>query len=226
MSDSKPSGGLLGDRSVAFWTMIAGIAAVLGLVITLTQLSRGTGTTSGLPSRTYHPRASVGPREPTPGHSATPTPSQDVHYEQVPLGVLCNSNNVTTNFNFESNCQVDSGTVQLGSQVFTYAADAVVNIQSRPVMSFPNTTCRRLKLQFGFNNEDGPMAGLTMTVSVVQSPPLGPKQATVAINQLGKLSVKLDGGPWDIDTVSNIPVGGNWDIYMNGSASCSTNNGE
>jgi hypothetical protein len=119
---------------------------------------------------------------------------------------------------------------QVGGHVETWAATADANIQPEQVMTFPPTTCRSLTLQVGFNaGLDAPggslPSGLLITVTVAQSGSASPKSITVSSDEVGTLFVRLNGGPWNISTIANQPVGGSWNIYVGGHASCSTPTG-
>ncbi len=157
----------------------------------------------------------------TPGSSShTGAPAQ---FKPIALGVLCASPNITTDFN---GCQAGDTTQQVGTHIYTWDAVAPADTTRTTIMAFAHSTCRSLTLTFGFSNtyENLSTPGqLQITVSVVQGQaPL--KQVTVTNDTLGKLTVHLDGGPWGIDTVANLS--GSWGLFMNGSASCSTYNGE
>jgi energy-converting hydrogenase Eha subunit A len=206
--------------------MIAGVitAVIGGLIVALIMGTGSSGRiiTSPSPSRTS--TSAPSPTAPTPEPSATASSSAPLRYMSVPLAALCAPGGGESN-EFDS-CTLGDGITQMGSQPFSYAAISPVYNNLPEAMTFPKTTCQSLTLEFGFSpSEDNTVPGLTNTVSVTQNN-LSPKQATVSSNQLGKLTVKLNGGPWVIDTAANVPApGGNWALFLNGSARCSTNNG-
>jgi hypothetical protein len=146
----------------------------------------------------------------------------------VPLGVLCNEPGAETpNFNGLYGCEIDNGTAPIGSRVFTWAAVAESSDETAATaLSFPQTSCQRIVLDFGFNRELNPDAGsgLRITVSLLQGRSQ-PSEASVTYDQAGSLKVKLDGSPWDIETTANVP-GGEWSAYLNGYARCKSRNGE
>ena len=98
-------------------------------------------------------------------------------------------------------------------------------------MTFPQTTCRSLALNVGFNAKlDAPGGGgvdpgLRITVTVAQSGSASPKSVTAKSDEVNALSVELNGGAWDISTTANEPTGGAWNIYLNGYASCTNSTG-
>jgi NPCBM/NEW2 domain-containing protein len=67
-----PSRGMLGHRSVAFWTVVAGIVAVISLLITLVRLG---GSSNNGPSAATTPPAPAISSSRTPNASASATPS-------------------------------------------------------------------------------------------------------------------------------------------------------
>jgi hypothetical protein len=46
-NDNSPKGGLIGPKSVAFWTVVAGIAAVITLIVTISGGGGGSGPRTG-----------------------------------------------------------------------------------------------------------------------------------------------------------------------------------
>jgi len=206
-----------------FTYFVVGAACLVAVVVAVASVL--TGSPGQNARGANHPGGSqgspgAGTRHSGGSHSAAGTPAQ---FKPIALGVLCNSPNITTDF---EGCQAGNTTQQVGSHIYTWDAVAPASTTRTTVMAFPHSTCRSLTLTFGFSNtyEDLSTPGqLQLTVSVVQGQaPL--KQVTVTNDELGKLTVRLDGGPWGIDTLSNLS--GNWGLFMNGSASCSTYNGE
>ena len=231
---SEPERGV-GSRIVTIVGVAAGIATVVGLVVGLLRPGSSSGSGSANPSASLAPISSTARANPSSNASATSMPTTgasavappQIRYVSVPFGVLCNADGAdTSGFNGLYGCQVDNGTAAIGSQVFSWAALSLATSDPTPAFSFPKTTCRRITLNFGFSHDknSGAGPGLEITVSVLQNG-TGPHQTRVAYDQLGSLTVKLNGGPWDIETTANIP-GGPWDLYVNGFASCSTSTGE
>jgi hypothetical protein len=209
-------------------TMIGGlITAVIGGVIVALVLGGGSsGGPTSSPSRSRTSTSAPSPSEslPQPSASVTGFSSLPEQYMPVSLAQLCGAPGASSQFD---SCGPSDGITQIGSQVFPYMAISPVYNDTPEVMTFPKTTCRSLTLKFAFSaSEDNTVRALTNTVSVAQTA-VGPKQATVSSNQVGTLTVKLDGGPWAIDAAANAPApGGNWAIFLSGSAMCLTSNGE
>ena len=125
-------------------------------------------------------------------------------------------------------CQDAYTTQQVGSNIYTWDAVAPATITKTTILSLPTTTCRNLKLKFGFTNaynDVGAGYHLVISVWIVEgNTSVGP--VTVTNNQIGTLSARLNGGPWGFHTLANLPQAGQWGLLMNGSARCSTYNGE
>jgi hypothetical protein len=209
----------------AVLTALGTIALVVIGIITIAIMRSSTGE-AGKNSDTPTPLTS--PSHATVQSSSSPSPTHSTlrpafSYKDVPLTVLCYSDGATENF--YSGCGSGLASAEYGSRVYTFVADAPTIDSNQTQLSFPKTTCRSLRLTFGIQPQDGAPAGLKVTVSVVQSD-APPTYSSVTRNHIGRLITKLRGGPWDIDTVANMPVTGAWDLLMNGSASCSTTSGE
>jgi hypothetical protein len=205
-------------------TVVIAATAVIGLLHGSSNGSSGASPLSSTPrvSATSHATPSVSvPDTPTATVSPSASASPQRQYVSVPLGVLCNANGAVQNLNALYGCQVDNGTTPIGSRLFSWAARPWAGTSEGTFFSFPKTTCRRLNLRFGINRGQYVPAGLRITVSVIQHS--GQQQASVVFDHLESLTVKLDGGPWDIDAIANIS--GSWDIVINGYASCSTSSG-
>jgi hypothetical protein len=114
---------------------------------------------------------------------------------------------------------------QVGDHVETWDAQAFVGVQPVQVLAFPQTTCRSLTLNIGFNDniDGGGAPSLRITVTVAQGS-AAPVSVTTKQNEVYTLFVKLDGGPWDISIGTNLP--GTWSTYLSGYASCTTSTGE
>jgi len=208
--------------------LIAGllVVGIVGLVHVLTSNanSRPTGGSTGSPI----PHTST----PTTSPSPTASPSSSLPQAQsvtVPLGELCNEPNTNDPDIADGSCKVDNGAASIGSRLFTWAAMAVTPGQTRQqVLSFPGpTTCTQLTLQFGFSTDSGTQVpGLMITITVEQTS--GSAELSVANDQLRTLTVRLDGGPWQIYIAANqsSPQVIDMPVYMNGSAVCSTSTGE
>jgi hypothetical protein len=170
------------------------------------------------------PQGSVTPTTSiTPAQSPSPAPAAT--FQTVPLGVLCNEDGVQTD-NFETSCTVNNGSIPVGSNLFTWAFTlSISGIQQHAVLNFPRTTCRSLKLHFAYNNQmQNSFPGITFTVAVLQTSGR-PVQATVGNGYVRSLKAQLNGGPWTIQVSADQP-GSGLELYMNGSAVCSTSTGE
>jgi hypothetical protein len=215
----------------AVLTTLGTLALVVIGIITLIIMKSSAGRTdkgsATSPPPTHSPKATVRATSsssnsvPSPTRSSPPKPSPI--YKNVPLEVLCNADGATDNF--YSGCYSGQITAEFNERVYTFAADASTIDSTQTQLSFPRTTCRSLRLVFGLQPQDDAPAGLKLTVSVIQSD-APPTSLVVTGRNLGRLVTKLAGGPWDIDTVANMPVVGAWDLLMDGSASCSTASGE
>jgi hypothetical protein len=204
-------------------------AAILGVLHDITGKAQGGPRISSSSLPDSAPASSVISSASPSVSAASPAavPRQSATYV-IPLGVLCNEPGAATpNFNGLYGCEVDNGTAPIGSGVFTWAAVAESSDETAATaLSFPQTSCQRIVLDFGFNRELNPDAdpGLRITVSLLQGRSQ-PRKTSATYDQTGSLKVKLDGSSWDIETTANVP-GGQWSVYLNGYASCTSNNGE
>jgi hypothetical protein len=121
---------------------------------------------------------------------------------------------------------VNNGSVSVGPNLFQWAFTlSLSGIQQHTVLSFPRTTCRSLKLRFAYNNQmRNSFPGITFTVAVLQTSGR-PVEATVGNGYVRSLKAQLNGGPWAIQVSADQP-GSGLELYMNGSAVCSTSTGE
>jgi hypothetical protein len=117
-------------------------------------------------------------------------------------------------------CQQPPQTTQASGHVFTYTLEVGANSDVEQWVSSPKTTCRQLTLQFTTLQH----YGQTTTLQLVQAT-LDAVSATAADGQLGTLTANLDGGPWQLKTQASIEVGGSYNVYLDGSASCYTPTG-
>jgi hypothetical protein len=178
--------------------------------------SAGSGTRSAAPTRSINPTI-------TPSQS--PSPLRSETFQTVQFGVLCNEDGVQTN-NFETSCMVNNGYLAIGSKIFTWAVTlSLSGIQQHTVVDFPRTTCRSLTLRFAYNEQlASSFPGITFTVAVLQtSGP--PAEATVGYGYVRSFAARLSGGPWAIQVTADEP-GSGLELFMNGSAECSTGTGE
>jgi hypothetical protein len=150
-----------------------------------------------------------------------------MHIYRVSFTTLCDAPGVQTTVACGSPI-ID----QVGVNVETWAVQADANVTSQPELIFPETTCRSLTLNFGFNakldygsENNQPEPGLAITVRVAQSD-APPRSTTVTNDQIGTLTLKLNGNPWIVSTMANQSNSGSWNIYINGYASCTSSNGE
>jgi hypothetical protein len=176
----------------------------------------GSGTRSAAPKRSITPTI-------TPTQS--PSPVQSETLQTVQFGVLCNEDGVQTN-NFETSCVVNNGNLAIGSNIFTWAVTlSLSGIQQHTVVDFPRTTCRSLTLRFAYTEQLATsFPGITFTVAVLQtSGP--PAEATVGYGYVRSFTARLSGGPWAIQVTADEP-GSGLELFMNGSAKCSTGTGE
>lgn len=209
--------GWLGDRSVAFWTITAGIVAVITLGITLWQTVRPSSDSHKATSSVGEPPSASDSDEPSSSPSATETAAPS-HYIAVPLGFLCGTLDT-------GGCIPESGTVQIGSSLFSYSTTAAAVIDTQPSMTFSATTCRVLNLEFGIDPRNHPPAKLVVTVTVVQAGS-GPQRASVTLNHLAKLTANLNGSPWGIDVTANMSSKVHpFLVAMDGSGGCTTDDG-
>lgn len=199
---------------------VVSIAAGVNSFLSPGSSSSSTATSGHGNTPSAHSSAQESPATPTPSQPSAP-PTQ---YSPVRLSTLCNTD---TNNQMEE-CQDAYTTQQVGSHLYTWDAVAPATTTKTTIFSFPHTTCRNLKLTFGFTNafnDLGPSDHLDISVWIVQgNTSVGP--VTVTDNQVGILAAKLNGGPWGIGTLANLPQAGQWGLWMNGTARCSTYNGE
>jgi len=233
-----------------WWTTIshhplwAGTMAILlaGIIIPALHLIihdvTGIWKTNSAPPRHSHhsPSSSSSRRSSTssaaPKTPITPTitpavsgPAQSKTFQTVQFGVLCNEAGVQTN-NFETTCMVNNGYLAVGSAIFPWAVTlSLSGIQQHLVFDFPRTTCRKLTLQFAYNEQlASSFPGITFTVAVLQTNG-PPAEATVGYGYVRSFSARLNGGPWGIQVTADEP-GSGLELFMNGSADCSTSTGE
>jgi hypothetical protein len=161
---------------------------------------------------------------PTPSQSLTGTASPTESFSTVSLGELCNS--PTTNR--MDSCRDGDITSQVGSYFGNWDAVAAANTDEKTVLGFASSTCRSIKLTFGFTNQynDAPPGyDLRISVWIVQGN-RSTRHVTLKSDEIGTLNFALGSGPWAIETLANQTQAGNWGIFMNGSASCSSVNGQ
>jgi hypothetical protein len=230
---SKPGWWTVISHHPLWATVIAGIIlAALGAVA---HSVAGTWKTNSAPPP--HSRQSpTGPssggpatRSATPTTSITPTqfpsPAPSETFQTVQLGVLCNEDGVQTD-NFETTCMVNNGNLSIGSNIFPWAVTLSLNgIQQHTVLNFPTTTCRSLRLRFAYNEQlANSFPGITFTAAVLQTNG-PPAEATVGYGYVRSFTARLNGGPWAIQVTADEP-GSGLELFMNGSADCSTSTGE
>jgi hypothetical protein len=222
------------ERWVRFWTVLGGIAAVLGLAVTLvvtlvgndapaptTQptLSPGPSLSPALPpiSSTVDPSPTASPTDtlsPSPT-ATTPSPASPGTLVHVSLGDLCNSPGAVAYFCSPS----PRGTIQVGDQVFTYYAEG--NTADSPnwssYLEFPKNTCSEIDIQFAASYQ-GP---LTINARVIQSgaPAIS---ATTHTGHIGTLKATLNGSPFDLQWNS----GNGTALFAAGYAVCSTDSSQ
>jgi hypothetical protein len=168
--------------------------------------------------------SSPAPATGTAPTSRSPLP-QSAQYRTIGLGVLCTAPDI---MNQMEDCQDGYTTQQVSSRMYAWDAVAPATTTMTTVLSFPRTTCRSIKLTFGFTNSYNDVSSgyhLTISVWIIQGS-AATQQVTVTNDQIGTVATNLDGGPWGIDTLANLPQAGSWGLLMNGSAKCSSYNGE
>ena len=121
-------------------------------------------------------------------------------YGLVPLANLCNEDTSKVFVDNTDSCQTQ--TVQVGGTVFTYLinADPPAPPQyEQDVTVAARTSCRSISLQWALDNNAQPSD--TAQVEVVQAS-ADPQTAKVAQGRIGSKTMKLDGGPWDLNLSS------------------------
>jgi hypothetical protein len=111
-------------------------------------------------------------------------------------------------------CQTQ--TVQVGGTVFTYLIQAdppAPPDYEQDVTVAARTSCRSISLQWALDNNAQPSD--IAQVEVVQAS-ADPQTATVAQGRIGSKTMKLDGGPWDL----NLSSTNSDNEYANASLSC------
>ena len=121
-------------------------------------------------------------------------------YGLVPLANLCNEDTSKVFVDNTDGCQTQ--TVQVGGTVFTYLIDAdppAPPQYEQDVTVAARTSCRSISLQWALDNNAQPSD--TAQVEVVQAS-ADPQTAKVAQGRIGSKTMKLDGGPWDLNLSS------------------------
>ena len=121
-------------------------------------------------------------------------------YGLVPLANLCNEDTSKVFVDNTDGCQTQ--TVQVGGTVFTYLIDAdppAPPQYEQDVTVAARTSCRSISLQWALDNNAQPSD--TAQVEVVQAS-ADPQTAKVAQGRIGSKTMKLDGGPWDLNLAS------------------------
>jgi hypothetical protein len=185
---------------------------------TVVQLNglEGTGTTVGVPQGRYHYRVAVYAN----GRFVTTSSVELLYsYSSVSLTTLCRAPNVKLQ---QGGC--NSGTVQVGSHVFSYEMIGNYNGIKYPTynnfFTFPANRCRTLSLTFTLGNSKSP--GEIAYVQILQTT-LNSEHSSVAQGSLGTLVAQLDRGPWYLQNSST--TYGQL-IYYDGFASCWSADGE
>lgn len=141
-------------------------------------------------------------------------------YGPVSLAVLCSAPNVNINNLFYGSC--NPGTVQVGTNVFSYelgwSADTFPSYLT--AITFPKHTCRSLTLNFGLDSNNS-QPGEVAYIQILQTR-TDPEIASTPVGVIGNLFAPLDGGPFYIQWSSTDGDS----VYVNGSASCWSANGE
>jgi hypothetical protein len=135
-------------------------------------------------------------------------------YGLVPLTNLCNEDSSKVFVDNTDGCQ--TSTVQVGGTVFTYLIDAdppAPPQYEQDVTVAARTSCRSISLQWALDNNAQPSD--TAQVEVVQAS-ADPQTASVAQGRIGSKTMKLDGGPWDL----NLSSTNSDNEYANASLSC------
>ena len=121
-------------------------------------------------------------------------------YGLVPLTNLCNEDSSKVFVDNTDGCQTQ--TVQVGGTVFTYLIQAdppAPPDYEQDVTVAARTSCRSISLQWALDNNAQPSD--IAQVEVVQAS-ADPQTATVAQGRIGSKTMKLDGGPWDLNLSS------------------------
>ena len=135
-------------------------------------------------------------------------------YGLVPLTNLCNEDSSKVFVDNTDGCQTQ--TVQVGGTVFTYLIQAdppAPPDYEQDVTVAARTSCRSISLQWALDNNAQPSD--IAQVEVVQAS-ADPQTATVAQGRIGSKTMKLDGGPWDL----NLSSTNSDNEYANASLSC------
>lgn len=151
-----------------------------------------------------------------------------VSYANVSLAAVCAG--VTSGTNTGTcNGPGSTSTVQIGGTIFTYAIGDP-GAQASPAydteLQSTKSSCRSADLTVAVASEDGG-SGETGAASIVQSGG-APVSTTVGAGGSGTLSAPLSGGPWYLDLSGSLGPNTNnaADVYVNGTLSCFTANGE
>jgi hypothetical protein len=213
---------MLNPRHVAFWTIVGSIAAVITLIVALTQLRGRTHDDAG--SVTSNTPAGIsatlsGSPSPSPGAGSSPTTLSPTT-SSVALRALCNARGAQVYI-----CGLRSDqTIQVGGKLFTYVGETNGYANAKPpnwalVLHFPANTCQRLVIQFARDDRNA-APGSTSNVQLLQSknPAV---TASASRGSVGTLDVELDGGPFDLS--ANATDGES--VKVNGYALCASSSG-
>jgi hypothetical protein len=137
-------------------------------------------------------------------------------YGRVSYATICNSSH-------QENLCGGSGTVQIGSMVFTYTGDEEYPDSYPSYGNYlqwaSNTSCRQLTVNFATNdNAPSPTGTAYLQLSQTKSQA---QYAQVAANVVGRAVFALDGGPFNLNDSETNGV----TIFYNGWANCYTRNG-
>lgn len=125
---------------------------------------------------------------------------------------------------FEGSC--DTGTIQVGSSVFSYAYEADdgnTGPDQYATVEAQKSSCRSLSLRYAVSNfdqteNDVSSMGLELTQASATA-----KQATSNTGIIASANFEISSSAWDLIDWTNNGYG---DVYLNGTASCYTSSGD
>lgn len=219
-----------------FWTIVGGVAGVVGVVMTIVLAMRpspqpvpepasqptsvattepiGPSSPEQAPEQTQPPvDAPVVTTPPRPTQSTPSTPAGPPTPVEVPYSRLCKSG---TEY---YGCISAEKTVSIGTTLFSYAGYSSGYPYApkwRRVLQFGATSCTELVLNFAVPSTKAGDA----SIHVVQTNT--PEAVAVTpLNTVGSLTVALDGGPFYVEATATVDIS----VYLNGHATCTTFNG-
>lgn len=122
----SPNKSRVGTRIAAAIAVLAGLATIISLIITIMQPHQNSSAATsshGNPAAGRPVTSNQGSSQsfisPAGSYSSTPYSPSPSQYSSVPLGDLCNAAGTQQNFSSLNGCRVNNGSVVIGSQLFT-----------------------------------------------------------------------------------------------------------